>query len=129
MQSDSITLGRSCKDNKVDVDLSLEGPAHKVSRVQGTITVLPSAVFVFHNQGKRPVFVDGKAVLPGNKKRLLDNSVMIICKVALLFLSNNKLVEEMKIKYSEQVFAGQSQSNQTQAVAKPVTNEPETLNC
>lgn len=30
-----ITLGRATKDNQIDVDLSLEGPAWKISRKQG----------------------------------------------------------------------------------------------
>ena len=32
-----ISLGRRTKDNHVDVDLSLEGPAWKISRRQGII--------------------------------------------------------------------------------------------
>ena len=103
MQSRAISLGRNCKDNRVDVDLSLEGPSHKISRVQATITLLPSGTFAFMNQGKRPVFIDGKVVLPGNRKRLQDNSVIIICKVALLFLANNLLSTQMKEKFNEEV--------------------------
>lgn len=30
-----ITLGRATKDKQIDVDLSLEGPAWKISRKQG----------------------------------------------------------------------------------------------
>lgn len=30
-----ITLGRATKDNQIDVDLALEGPAWKISRKQG----------------------------------------------------------------------------------------------
>lgn len=30
-----ITLGRATKDKPIDVDLSLEGPAWKISRKQG----------------------------------------------------------------------------------------------
>jgi hypothetical protein len=37
-----ITLGRATKDNQIDVDLSLEGPAWKISRKQGTPTRRPS---------------------------------------------------------------------------------------
>nr|DBA32939.1 TPA: hypothetical protein GDO54_000683 [Pyxicephalus adspersus] len=35
MRSREITLGRATKDNQIDVDLSLEGPAWKISRKQG----------------------------------------------------------------------------------------------
>lgn len=37
MRSREITIGRTAKGNVVDVDLSLEGPAHKISRRQGTL--------------------------------------------------------------------------------------------
>lgn len=32
-----ITLGRATKDKPIDIDLSLEGPAWKISRKQGTV--------------------------------------------------------------------------------------------
>ncbi|KAG9333973.1 hypothetical protein JZ751_009289 [Albula glossodonta] len=37
MRSREITLGRATKDKQIDVDLSLEGPAWKISRKQGTL--------------------------------------------------------------------------------------------
>lgn len=37
MRSREITIGRAAKGYNVDVDLTLEGPAHKVSRRQGTL--------------------------------------------------------------------------------------------
>lgn len=37
-----ITLGRATKDKQIDVDLSLEGPAWKISRKQGDL-------FLFYN--------------------------------------------------------------------------------
>lgn len=37
MRSREITIGRSAKNHAVDVDLSLEGPAEKISRRQGTL--------------------------------------------------------------------------------------------
>ena len=39
MRSREITLGRATKDNQIDVDLSLEGPAWKISRKQGVPTL------------------------------------------------------------------------------------------
>ena len=71
-----ITLGRSTKDAAVDIDLSLEGPAWKVSRKQGIIKLRNSGEFFIANAGKRPIFVDGKPVLTGNKYKLNDNSVV-----------------------------------------------------
>lgn len=37
MRSREITMGRSSKGHVVDIDLSLEGPAWKISRRQGTL--------------------------------------------------------------------------------------------
>lgn len=44
MRSREITIGRTAKGNVVDVDLSLEGPAHKISRRQGTLRYM---IFAF----------------------------------------------------------------------------------
>lgn len=35
-----ITLGRATKDKQIDVDLSLEGPAWKISRKQGDYQIV-----------------------------------------------------------------------------------------
>lgn len=37
MRSREITMGRSTEGHTVDIDLSLEGPAWKISRRQGTL--------------------------------------------------------------------------------------------
>ena len=57
-----ITLGRTAKGQKVDVDLKLEGPAWKISRRQGVIKLKNSGEFFIANEGKRCLFVDGKPV-------------------------------------------------------------------
>lgn len=73
MRSREITIGRSTKDSTVDVDLGLEGPAFKVSRKQGTIKLRSNADFFLTNEGKRPIYVDGMALLTGYKTRLSHN--------------------------------------------------------
>ncbi len=57
-----ITLGRTTKDQPVDVDLKLEGPAWKISRKQGIIKLQKTGEFFISNEGKRSIFVDGKPV-------------------------------------------------------------------
>lgn len=37
MRSREITIGRKAKGHMVDIDLTLEGPAHKISRRQATL--------------------------------------------------------------------------------------------
>jgi len=57
-----ITIGRSTKYEAVDVDLKLEGPAWKISRRQGIISLKNSGEFFIANIGQRHIFIDGKAV-------------------------------------------------------------------
>lgn len=71
-----ITLGRKTQDNEVDVDLSLEGPAWKISRRQASIRVKNNGEFFIASEGKRPIYVDGVPVLTGNKRVLNNNSVL-----------------------------------------------------
>ena len=71
-----ITLGRATKDNPIDVDLSLEGPAWKISRRQGVIKLRNNGDFFVANEGRRPIYIDGKPVLNGNKQKLNNNSVV-----------------------------------------------------
>lgn len=76
MRSKEITFGRDAKDCIVDVDLSLEGPACKISRKQGTIKLRSNGDFFIMNEGKRPLFIDGVPLLTGNKTRLAHNCVV-----------------------------------------------------
>lgn len=76
MRSREITFGRTTKDRIVDVDLALEGPAHKVSRKQGTIKMRSNGDFFISNDGKRPIYIDGMPLLMGHKMRLNNNCVI-----------------------------------------------------
>lgn len=57
----------------MDVNLSHEGPAHKVSRRQGTIKLRSNGDFFIANEGKRPIFIDGIPLLQGSKTKLNNN--------------------------------------------------------
>lgn len=76
MRSREISFGRTTKDQAVDVDLSLEGPAHKASRRQGTIKLRSNGDFFIVNEGKRPLFIDGAPLLQGAKGRLSNNTII-----------------------------------------------------
>ena len=71
-----ITLGRATKDNQIDVDLALEGPAWKISRRQGIIKLRNNGDFYIANEGKRPIYVDGKPIHTGFKQKLNNNSAV-----------------------------------------------------
>uniref|UniRef100_A0A2P2HZL9 Microspherule protein 1-like n=1 Tax=Hirondellea gigas TaxID=1518452 RepID=A0A2P2HZL9_9CRUS len=98
MRSDNITLGRKAAGVNVDVDLTLEGPAWKISRRQGIISLRENGEFLLQNEGKRPVFVDGKPVLPGTNCRLLNNAVIEISTLKFMFLINAGLVNKRVIE-------------------------------
>uniref|UniRef100_A0A8C4QKP0 Microspherule protein 1 n=1 Tax=Eptatretus burgeri TaxID=7764 RepID=A0A8C4QKP0_EPTBU len=80
MRSREITLGRATKHSQIDVDLSLEGPAWKISRKQGVIKLRGSGEFIISNEGRRPIYIDGKPVLTGSKWKLNNNSVVEVCR-------------------------------------------------
>lgn len=87
---DQITVGRSTKDHNVDVDLSLEGPAWKISRRQGTIRLRNNGDFFLSSEGKRPIFVDSRPILAGNKMKLNNNSVIEVLNHSLALLYKTK---------------------------------------
>jgi len=101
MRSREITIGRATKDSTVDVDLSLEGPAWKISRLQGMIRLRNNGDFFITNEGKRPLYVDGKPVLKGNKYKLNNNSVVEISCLRFIFLVNQDLINIIRAEASK----------------------------
>ncbi|KYM77799.1 Microspherule protein 1 [Atta colombica] len=91
-----ISVGRSTKDHTVDVDLGLEGPAWKVSRRQGTIRLRNNGDFFLSSEGKRPIFVDSRPILAGNKMKLNNNSVIEIAGLRFTFLINQELISVIR---------------------------------
>ncbi|XP_053683452.1 microspherule protein 1 [Sabethes cyaneus] len=96
MRSREIVFGRSTKDGVVDVDFSLEGPAFKVSRKQGTIKLRSNGDFFITNEGKRPLYVDGAPLMYGNKTRLNNNCVIEISNLKFIFLINYELINAIR---------------------------------
>ncbi|XP_035427538.1 microspherule protein 1 isoform X2 [Cygnus atratus] len=96
LPSPQITLGRATKDNQIDVDLALEGPAWKISRKQGVIKLKNNGDFFIANEGRRPIYIDGRPVLGGNKWKLNNNSVVEIASLRFVFLINQDLIALIK---------------------------------
>lgn len=92
MRSREITIGRLAKGNSVDVDLNLEGPAHKISRRQATLRLRNTGEFYMSSEGKRPIFIDGRPIISGNKARLFDNSIVEIASLRFIFSVNQDLI-------------------------------------
>lgn len=96
MRSREIVFGRSTKDTVVDVDFSLEGPAYKVSRKQGTIKLRSNGDFFITNEGKRALYIDGTPLMYGNKTRLNNNCVIEISNLRFIFLINYDLINAIR---------------------------------
>ncbi|KAF7996594.1 hypothetical protein HCN44_002240 [Aphidius gifuensis] len=96
MRSREISVGRTTKDYTVDVDLTLEGPAWKVSRRQGTIRLKNNGDFFLSSEGKRPIFVDSRPILAGNKMKLNNNSVIEVAGLRFIFLINLELISVIR---------------------------------
>ncbi|XP_075532866.1 microspherule protein Rcd5 isoform X1 [Dermacentor variabilis] len=96
MRSKEITIGRMTKDNPIDIDLSLEGPSWKISRRQGVIKLRNTGEFIIANEGKRPIYIDGKPVLAGNKHKLNNNAVVEMANLKFIFLVNQDLISVIR---------------------------------
>ncbi|XP_030372706.1 microspherule protein 1 [Scaptodrosophila lebanonensis] len=96
MRSKEITFGRDAKDCVVDVDLSLEGPAAKISRRQGTIKLRSNGDFFIANEGKRAIFIDGTPLLTGSKTRLANNCTVEMSGLRFTFLVNYELINAIR---------------------------------
>jgi microspherule protein 1 len=104
MRSREISVGRATKDQTVDVDLTLEGPATKVSRRQAIIKLRNSGEFHIANEGSRPLLVNGKPVLTGEKSRLSNNTVVEFCNLRFVFLINTELIEAIRAEAAKNNF-------------------------
>ncbi|ESO06260.1 hypothetical protein HELRODRAFT_131960, partial [Helobdella robusta] len=87
MLSDKILVGRNSKLQSVDVDLSLEGPAHKISRRHFLIKTIPASSgedkknaqgvglkFKLTNLSKKPVYVDKQIIIQNSSTYLRNGS-------------------------------------------------------
>lgn len=96
MKSQQIIAGRHTEGNNVDVDLTVEEPAKRVSRVQFIIKLKHDRHFYLTNLGKRPTYVNGQPVLRGARCRVFTNSMIEICSIAMLFTVNDKLMSGLR---------------------------------
>lgn len=95
MTSHSVTLGRNSAAGQVDFDLSLEAPAFKISRRQASIRLTSDGDFILHNEGRRPVYLGGKAVVSGKSAKLQHQQVLEVATMSFLVLLNFALVHSM----------------------------------
>lgn len=80
-------IGRKPADGApVDVDLSNEGDAAKVSRQQAVLEQRPDGLVYLRNHGRRPLHVDGEALPPGGKAALQGTCLLEVGGIPLLVI-------------------------------------------
>ena len=87
-------LGRGTEDSKVDVDLSVEGNASKVSRQQAFVKLRWNGEFCVRNVGRRPVWINDVALESGRRCALAPQSLVEVGGMRLLWIPNPKLVRK-----------------------------------
>ena len=70
------TVGRSTTDSAVDVDLSKEGNAAKISRVQAYLKLRWNGEFTLRNVGKRPIWINNKPIETNQRARLHSHALI-----------------------------------------------------
>ena len=80
---------------QVDIDLSQEGDARKVSRQQARLALRPDGHFLFTNTGRRTVSVNGIHVVQNCSVSLKHLSLIDLAGVHLLFMVNHLAVHRL----------------------------------
>lgn len=85
MTGKSVTMGRASLNEKIDIDLSKEGPATKVSRQQAVICHVADDKFTIQNVGQRIMYVDSKPLPQMVTTSLKNGSIIEIVSLRLVF--------------------------------------------
>ncbi|EFO83777.1 hypothetical protein CRE_14219 [Caenorhabditis remanei] len=85
MTGKMVVMGRASMYDKVDIDLSKEGPAAKVSRQQAVICNVADGEFSIENIGQRPMYVDSKPLPQMVSTSLKHGSIIEIASLRLIF--------------------------------------------
>ena len=80
---------------QVDIDLTQEGDARKVSRQQAHLTLRPDGQFQFTNIGRRTVSVNGTQIVQHRSVKLEHLSLIDLAGIHLLFMVNQLAVQRV----------------------------------
>lgn len=89
-----VLLGRSTDDIDVDIDLSKEGRANKISRRQAIIKMEADGSFLLKNLGKSSVSVNGVEIASGQLLNLSTNCLIEIRGMSFVFEINQHYVRK-----------------------------------
>ena len=89
MTSSRATIGRNTDEDSVDMDLSREGPALKVSRKQASIQFdSDKDKFYITNTGRCHIFVNDTPLMTENTAVLEDMSLVAFGELSFIFVIN-----------------------------------------
>ncbi|KAL9229180.1 hypothetical protein vseg_004676 [Gypsophila vaccaria] len=88
-----VLLGRATDGVKVDIDLTREGHANKISRRQATIKMDGNGTFSLKNLGRCPIYVNSEEISPGQHLDLDPNCLIEIRGMPFLFEVNQQRVK------------------------------------
>eukprot|EP01134_Creolimax_fragrantissima_P000769 CFRG0769T1 len=91
MTTKMVYIGRS----NCDVNLSVEGPSQKISRLQGAIRLKSNMRFYLYNYGKHAMYVNGVPVNKGERLMLNHQAIIEVYEFSLLFSINLALIADL----------------------------------
>ncbi len=92
IDKNEVVIGRSTEDLKVDVDLSLEGNATKISRQQAFLKLRWNGEFALRNVGRRPIWCNNAPITTGQRCVLAPHTLIEVGGMRLLFVPNPTLI-------------------------------------
>ncbi|KAG0542007.1 hypothetical protein BDA96_02G065700 [Sorghum bicolor] len=90
MREPEVSLGRETEEVHVDIDLSKEGKANKISRRQAVIKMDDDGSFYISNTGKYSIFVNGNEVPCSKRINLMSDSLIEIRNLKFIFHVNHE---------------------------------------
>ncbi|CAL1384080.1 unnamed protein product [Linum trigynum] len=94
IKKSEVLLGRGTEDTSVDIDLSREGRANKISRRQAIISLDESGCFHLKNVGKFSISVNDKEITHGQSLNLTPSCLIEIRGKPFVFEINQSCVKK-----------------------------------
>jgi len=106
IKKNEVSIGRETLENIVDIDLSKEGRANKVSRRQAAIKLKEDGLFYLENYGKRVISVNSHNIASGQRIRLSSNCLIEIGGMRFIFEMDKRLTKKQFESIPQAGFCG-----------------------
>lgn len=106
IKKNEVSIGRETLENIVDIDLSKEGRANKVSRRQAAIKLKEDGLFYLENYGKHVISVNSHNIASGQCIRLSSNCLIEIGGMRFIFEMDKRLTKKQFESIPQARFCG-----------------------